>query len=297
MTESPLHANTADPRTFGEKGLDEYLLDVWKRKWWVLGFTLLFLVAGIVKAAISEPIFESKAVIASKEGQQQGPASMLSQLGGLGGLAAFQLGIGSGHHDHLVIILQSREFLERVIREHGLLPGLFPEKWDAERKRWKDPDSSRWPTPQAGAGRLAKSLKVESVKRKNVIEIRSEAGSPGLARSLVSNSLVTFNGYLRERALVKTRSNMDFLENQSRQAVDPMLQEKIQNLLAMEIEKAMLMHSSGFDVLQEAYLPLGPSRPDRRLIVLGFFLVGLVLSITGAFLGDFLAALRNRKGA
>lgn len=281
---------------FPEKGLDEYLVEAWRRKWWIAAGTLLAAVIGVIYALLCKPVYETKAVIAAKQSQQQGgAASMFSSLGGLGGLAAAQFGIGVGEHDHMAIILKSREFLERVIEENRLTPKLFPAHWDAAGNRWKNPDSTTWPRTSWSVVKLEKNVDVKSNKKQNVIEIEVEAGDPRLAREIADDFLATFNAYLRETAEAKAKSNIAFLEERGRQSVDPLLIERIQGLIAGEIEKAMLMHGSGFEVLQQPFLPLQRSRPNRSMIVASCIVAGFVLSLFAVFLVDYLLALRRHS--
>jgi uncharacterized protein involved in exopolysaccharide biosynthesis len=294
MTELPVSSASHELRVFPEKGLDEYLIEAWSRKRWIIGGTFIAAALGIATALLSKPVYQSKAVIAAKENQSPGGASaMLSQLGGLGGFAA-QLGIGAGQNDHLVLMLESWEFMERVAQEHDLAPRFFPKHWDAEAKRWKNPDSTKWPKAFWAVSKLKGSMDITNDKRTNTISIKANAGSPHLAQDLIDDCLSTFNQFLRERALKKLKANMDYLENQSTQTSDPMLREKIQTIIAGEIEKGMLMSVSGFDVLQEPFLPLETIKPNRRMIVIAFTLAGFVMSLGGVFLTDYLLAVSRR---
>ncbi|MEO6096568.1 MAG: Wzz/FepE/Etk N-terminal domain-containing protein [Fibrobacteria bacterium] len=294
MTELPIPSASDELRVFPEKSLDEYLIEAWSRKWWIIGATFIAAALGVTTALLSRPVYQSKAVIAAKENQSPGGASaMLSSLGGLGGFAA-QLGIGAGQNDHLVLMLQSWEFMERVVQEHRLAPKFFPNHWNAEEKRWKNPDSTKWPKPFWSVSKLKGSLDIENDKRTNSISIKAQAGSPELAQELVSDCLLTFNDFLRERTLVKLRANMEYLQNQHGQTMDPMLREKIQVIIAGEIEKSMLMSVSGFDILQHAVLPLEYIKPNRRIIVIAFTLAGFAIALFGTFAMNYLLALRRR---
>jgi uncharacterized protein involved in exopolysaccharide biosynthesis len=83
-------------------------------------------------------------------------------------------------------------------------------------------------------------------------------------------------------------------------AGDPFLREKIQSLIALQIEKSMLVRSQAFDVLKQPLPPLHRSSPKRKRIVFLSFMFGAFSSVAGVFagraLGGFMRDFRARLG-
>jgi LPS O-antigen subunit length determinant protein (WzzB/FepE family) len=91
--------------------------------------------------------------------------------------------------------------------------------------------------------------------------------------------LEELNRKIRDEVYKDAEINRAFLEAQIVATHDPLIREKIQHMIAVEIEKAMLVGSKSFDVLEKPVVPLYRLRPKRKKImvlsvILGFFLAG-----------------------
>jgi LPS O-antigen subunit length determinant protein (WzzB/FepE family) len=78
--------------------------------------------------------------------------------------------------------------------------------------------------------------------------------------------------------------------------VDPVLQEKISDLISYEIEKSMLASSTAFDVLEKPVVPLLRKSPKRKQILILSVLIGLVLSSAGVFAWRGVQGIRAALG-
>jgi LPS O-antigen subunit length determinant protein (WzzB/FepE family) len=99
---------------------------------------------------------------------------------------------------------------------------------------------------------------------------------------------------MRNDVVVDAENNRQYLESQLNNTFDPVLKEKIHGMIAMEIEKFMLVNSRAFDVLESAVVPIKRAKPRRVRIVLISVIFGLFGSMAGVFLFQ---ALRDFKNA
>jgi uncharacterized protein involved in exopolysaccharide biosynthesis len=282
--ESTATITTTDPSTTGAKGnsdglnLGQQLRMLWAGRNWIMAGTALFSVIGIAYAMLARQAFSSSATIALKESQAQGAASsVLSQLGGFGGMVAAQLGSANTNLDKLEVILTGEELALRVIAEDSLMPVLFPDAWDAERKAWK----GKTPNPRDGADILMHDVLKVSVDRiKRFLELKMTSPNPVTAKKLVEIYLAALIRKLQEDARLESKTNRDFLEAQVNNTSDPIIREKILTMIAMEIEKEMLVGAQAIEILKSPAVPMYREFPKRTRIVVLAFLIGLGLSST-----------------
>jgi uncharacterized protein involved in exopolysaccharide biosynthesis len=266
----------------------QILFALWKRRNWIAGISLATCVMGAVYAFLAHPAYYAEAIIAPKSSGADSRQGVLSQLGGLGFVAS-QLGMGNNNLDHLEVMLKSKGLAEKVIESYNLLPRLFPEPSGRGKGSSNGKDGNAQPTLRDGIELLTGGMvKVASDTKKQVISVGVEANDPGLASELVEMYLKVFNEKLQTDVKNDADSNIHYLESQLSKVTDPLLGEKIQGLIAGQLEKSMLMSSNSFDILERPFIPLLPIKPKRTMIVLLAFFSGLMLSSFSFLLADAL---------
>jgi uncharacterized protein involved in exopolysaccharide biosynthesis len=267
--------------------------NLWDHRKYILAGTALTALLGLVYALIATPVYNSQAILGLKE-REGSDGGRLSQLGGVGGLFASQLGGGTSL-DRLEVILRSRELASEVITENDLLPALYPKAWDWQRGEWKEKKTA--PTVRNAAERLkGDMLRVTSDIKKGLITVSIDAADPVLAKRLVDYYLTGLNARVRSYAMANAEANRLYLEKQMARTVDPVLQEKISDLISYEIEKSMLASSTAFDVLEKPVVPLLRKSPKRKQILILSVLIGLVLSSAGVFAWRGVQGIRAALG-
>jgi uncharacterized protein involved in exopolysaccharide biosynthesis len=253
-------------------------LALWRGKFSIAGATMAATTLGIVWALYTPRVFYSEAVISPKSPGADSRQGVLSQLGGLG-LMASQLGVGNSNLDHMEVILKSKGLAERVISAYGLMPQLFPEQWDSAGHGWKKAKKTANPSLREGAQLMADSkLKVKADSKRQIIVIGIESGSPERAADWVWKYLAAFNEKIKLDVRAEADSNRNYLERQLAETTDPLLREKIQNLISAQIEKAMLVSSNSYDILEPPGVPMDPVRPRRIMMILFCLFSGLSAS-------------------
>src|SRR6185369_7489122 len=104
-----------------------------------------------VIAFTSTPIYRSSVLLIPANIERGGAlgnlSSTLGQLGGLASLAGIDVSGRQAETEEAMAVLKSRHFTEGFIRDRNLMPVLYENKWDAEKQRWKVPQSEQ---PTAG---------------------------------------------------------------------------------------------------------------------------------------------------
>lgn len=233
----------------------EYIYVLVKNKWWIIGFALLGLVTGYLAAIKKEPTYKVEAVIAAKENENKS-APNLSGLGAFGGLVAGQLNIGGNPGlDKIDLILGSRKFNAELVEKHGLLPIVIKNLYPKVYKTWYDTSKGEWKEGFAKPNILAIGAAVSSgilkreIKSNNTMTIMVNSKDSIFADTLLSKCLEYLNMYIKDMVQSEARENVKYLEKQLEIVADPLLREKLQGLIANEMEKEMLVSKEAFKVV------------------------------------------------
>jgi len=176
-------------------------------------------------------------------------------------------------------ILQSREFLERYIGRHNLLPILFADRWNNKDASWVGAP----PILEDGYLRFSKSvLKVRADDETGFVKVQVEFGSAQLASEWANDLVEDLNNEIRERVVAEGTTDLKYLHEKMAEAVVPEVRVGIANLALERTKEVMLAtnrESYAFRVLERAVPSKYRYYPKRALILIGGFIIGVLLSI------------------
>ena len=330
MTEDTKHNESPLPPSppFGKGGLGGFsdedeinLLDywrvIWKRRALISCIVVIMTLATAIASLFMTDIYQAKAVIAPaapKEGGT-GMSVLAQQFGGIAGLA----GIGSPSPTssaELVNLLKSNILRKKIIERYQLLPILFSNQWDEEKKTWKKGSSfSLNPLALVGKIRPGKSkadkeenpdtwdglreldaiVKVNYNAKDNAVTVSADFPDPELAAMMVECFLSSLNDHMSGEAKRIAAINKKYLEQQLGKTGDIILQQKLYNLIANQIETEMMAEvkeNFAFKVLDPPLTPDRKIKPKRTQMVIISFIVSLFLSIFIAFFREYLEKLK-----
>jgi uncharacterized protein involved in exopolysaccharide biosynthesis len=250
---------------------------IWKSRLWIVSITFFVGAMGAFYSLIAPTVYVADAIIAPKESKSGGAGvPFLSQMGNMGGLGV-QFGLGNASLDRLEYMARSRDLAERVINQNDLLPKLFSDRWIGRTKSWKDgiaPDMRE-------ATELIRMRRVSITpnSKKGVLVLSFRTPDSTFSAELARGYLTSLNKKIRDDVLGEADANRRFLEGQLMETSDPLLREKIQNLIGLEIEKSMLVSTKSFDVLETPVVPHIREKPKRKLIVIISLVAGFFLSL------------------
>jgi len=301
-----------------EINLLDYWRVIWKRRKMIGRVVAAVVVLTVVISLLMTNIYQSKAVItpvAAKEGARGGTlATLAQQFGGLPGVTFPSVSSAS----EIVALLESNILREKVIERYNLMPVLFHEAWDPEKKDWKRGGINLNPLyyvsklakllqPQAPKGvrkaeegvpdiwdgirELDDIVSVKNNIKENSITITADFYDPEMAAKLVEYYLLTLTDHMSEEARRVAMTNRKYLEEQLAKTADPLIKQNIYNLIAQQLETSMMAEvkeNFAFKVIDPPKAPDRKTKPKRAQMVILSFVVALFIGIFAAFFLEYL---------
>ena len=210
-------------------------------------------------------------------------SSLMSQYGGLAGLAGVDLDRQDYSIASTVAMLRSRSFIEAFIKDEKLLPVLYADLWDESTSRWIDPPDEA-PTLQDGYKKFTKKVfRVIEDKEDKLFTIRVDWSDRVVAAKWANMLVDRINSVARQRAIRDTERSVEYLEEEIKNARTVQLQQSIYSLLQSQLNKRMLANTRpdfAFSVIDPALVS------DRDKYV---WPNALLFAVIGFFVGTLLA--------
>jgi LPS O-antigen subunit length determinant protein (WzzB/FepE family) len=281
--------NMRDP---DEINLLEYIYALVHRKGWIIAITLAGIVVGYIAAVIKGPSFVAEAVITPKEAESQKTPG-IAGLGALGGLMAAQMNIsGNASLDKIDLILGSRQFNAGLIERYNLLPEIYKYKWAGKYKKYWDPEQNNWrkefiyPKPLDMGGFIKSNFLKKTMEKNKTMTIKVSSRDSAFTWLLAKGYVDYLDEYIKTDVQTDAKENVSYLEKQLFTVSDPLLREKIQSLIANEIEKEMVVSKKAFKIADPAYLYKSYREKRSYPLLFGFglfFLTCMIVVFIHAF--------------
>src|SRR3569833_3368041 len=147
------------------------LLDLWRvlvsYKWLIFVLTFLSICIGAGIAFWLPPVYRAEITLAPVSTEEGGRLSALAgELGGIASLAGINIGSGNTSTDQAIAVLKSRAFTDAFIKEEQLLPILFSDQWDSQKKTKQQEDQNEAPTLRQANQHKKKKKKTKTQKKK-----------------------------------------------------------------------------------------------------------------------------------
>ena len=180
-----------------EIDLYELWLVLKKRRRWVWGFTLAFLLVALIYVLTAPPVYKTEATLMPLGGKSKG----LGSLAAIASLAGFSIPTSQSGIT-VEAVLKSRTLREEVIKKLHLLPLLFPDKWDPVKKKWKE----EAPTLYDGQRKLKDLISVSTDRKTGVLTLSVEFKKhPKVAYEIAKEALEVAQEILNEKAFTIAR--------------------------------------------------------------------------------------------
>ena len=288
MTTSP-EDRQAYPQDADEISLGELFQTLWLGKWWIGGISVLAAAIATV-VALNMPVYYRADVLispASSDSAGGGLSALAGQFGGLAALAGVNVGGGDGKKGESLATLSSRALTENYIQRENLMPILFADQWDEDRKDWKASVKKK-PTLWDGVKAFNKKIRtVAQDKKTGLVTITIEWRDPKLAAQWANDLVKLTNQILRQGTIANSTRNLDYLNQQLDKTSAVELRQSIYRLIETEVKNVMLAQGSeefAFKVIDPAVMPEEKSKPKRAQIVLGALMLALIASSLGVLL-------------
>ena len=289
---------------------------LWQGRWFVAALSFVCVAIAVIAVMFILPeVYSSNAVILLTSKDEASP----SRLQSLASRLPIDVGLGDmsagGESQNVVTFLNSRDFRLGLVKKYDLLPKIYKDKWNAEKEKWEVEDPEEIPTylDLIKDGTLKELYTVKTDEEKpNLITISYKAEEdPQFAELMVERILSYLRYYLeneyksdftREKEFIKSqlekaRQEMEYWDNQVPSAdmtLDKIQRERtvatqIYTEFRKQFEQAKITEAKEkirFKVLDKPYLPLEPSKPNKKLIC-------ALSLVTSAFAGIFIVFFRK----
>lgn len=250
---------------------------IWRRKWWVAGFTALCTSLAVAYALLATQWYRAETVLMPREARGgSGLVGQLAQFGGIAELAGLG-GLGQSGKQEPMGVLRSKGFARRFIEQNDLVEVLAKGMG-----RTPGGGALEQPDVREVVDRFTRSMLVITEDKKgDLVKVAVEWKDASTAADWANKLARQVNDEMRSRALDEAGRNIDYLRSQLEQTETVSLQQAIARLLEAEMQKMMLAQGTdqyAFRIVDEAQPPVRRARPKRTLIVVLAFLSALVVS-------------------
>ena len=281
---------------------------------------------GILYAIFATPLYTATIQVRPVLADSGGAASALrGQLGAAAALAGINLGAEGGDKEQYMAVLRSRELAESFIQKNDLMPQLFPKRWDAASKTWKEGRSwigelvigvSRtlasisgdegWrefgaePTLSRTYDEFLKIFAVNEDATTGNVTVSFEFRNPELAARWANAYVEMANVQLRDEAVTEGNRALAYLNEQGERTTVQAVRTAIYRLVEDQLKRVMLANSRpeyAFKVVDRAAVPEDRSHPRRALIVVFSLIFGGILGTFVALAVDMYKGTLGRSPA
>ena len=276
-----------------EIGLAEVWSILYARRVLIASITAAATVVAIAAALLMPPVFRAQVLLAPAADDKAPLGALASQFGGLAELSGINLSSGTSR-DTAIATLRSRSLTESFIAERNLMPVLFAQDWDRDARKWKDPEDA--PTLWDACVLFDGEVRSVSEDRKTgLVTLTVDWYDASLAAEWANELVKRANARLQNDAVAEGQKAIAFLEQQLARAGAVEVRQALYGLIEAETKKVAVAHAReqfAFKVIDPAVAPRKKFKPQRRLIVVAGFLIGLVGS---SFLAVLLAAAAAQR--
>ncbi len=279
--------------------LGSLIATVWERRWWLVISLAASVALFVAVTILTTKLYRASTVVVvanTTSGLSSTLSSALGSLGGLASLAGIDLNGSNGRADEIVAVLQSRQLIEKFLREKDLLPVLYADDWDLEAKAWKSERRERT-YAQAHKYFTRKVMSVVRERSSGLITVAIEWKNGEQAATWANELVERVNAEVRTRDLSEVERSIGFLEQELKRTTVVTAQEAIGRVMENQINQRMLANVSSEYALRviDRALPPDPRDPvrPRKLLLLasGIACGGTV----GLFLIWFVPVVRQAR--
>ena len=223
-------------------------------------------IAGVSYAFLATEIFKAEVVLAPAERNRMSEA--LGQFSGLASLAGVNL--RSGSDPTPLAVLRSREFAIDFVSD--------PKKAAVIRSQMGGDENADIRDVADFFDRRIRS--VEEDKRAGLVTLSIRSIDPDTSADWANLMVDQLNKKLRDRALVESSRNVEYLRREIAVTTLPSLQQSLGRVMEFEMQKLMLARGNdefAFKIVDKAIPPRFRASPQRSLVILLSILIGLSL--------------------
>ncbi|MFL6713137.1 MAG: GNVR domain-containing protein [Sulfurifustis sp.] len=279
----PLPSDVPYPayRTFDAMNLLEIARLLYRERHVLVGIATALTAAALLFAFLSPRFYRAEVLLAPvSQNRSEGLSMLMGQLGDFGTRVEDYMGGMKDRSAESIATLRSRSLASDFIRAQNLKPQLFAEKWDAERKRWRDAEVPTDLEAYEVFDRQVRSVNVD--RRTGLVSLSIEWKDPALAAAWANQLVREVNARRRNEAIYEAQQSILYLQQQLARTSSVEIQQSIYHLIEAQTKSIAVANSRedyAFRVIDPAVVPERPVRPRRLLIVVAGFAIGTFVAI------------------
>lgn len=211
-------------------------------RWFIVGGAAAGLLIATATSLLIRPVYRAEVVTmpVSSSAGAGGLSRLTGQFGGLAALAGITIPAGEGRDEALAVIL-SRQFALDMIRDDGLMPLLFSERWDAASRTWKTGLVERMPTVDDAWRRWDRSVRrILEDRDRGLVTVRVEWHDPDIAAAWANQMIDRLNEVLRLRRLKELDGNIELLTDELNHTQVVEVRNAIGHVLESQVSERMM---------------------------------------------------------
>ena len=304
-----------EPQHYPDDEIDlrELFATLWRGKWIIIAFTIIFAAAGVAYALSKPNIYQASALLAPA--QNEGGSRIGGQLSGLASLAGVNLGGGDANKTVIAKeTLQSRAFLTDFIHRHNLaVPLMATKAWSMNAGEWifdediYDASTQQWLSDENGQSleptdwdlvkQFKEQLSVSENKDNGMLTVSFKSLSPVAAKDWVEKLVHDINEHMRAQDVQEAEASIAYLEDKLRQTNIAGMQQVFYQLIEQETRTVMLANAQReyvFKTVDPAVVPQEKSEPKRALIAIVATMLGGMLGVFAVFVIAFIRSGKEK---
>lgn len=292
-----------------EIDLRELFATLWRGKWIIIAFTVVFAAAGVAYALYKPNIYQASVLLAPAH-DEGGTSGLNGQLGGLASLAGISLGGGGANQTVMAKeVLQSRAFLTDFIHRHNLtIPLMATEAWDLKNEKWVidreiySADTGKWLADDDGESLKPtdwdmvkkfreEHLRVSTNDETGMVTVSVKSLSPSAAKDWAEKLVQDINEHMRGQDVKEAEARIAYLEDKLSETNIAGMQQVFYQLIESETRTVMLANAQNeyvFKTVDPAVVPQEKSEPKRALICVVVTMLGGMLGVFTVFVMAFI---------
>lgn len=264
---------TPDNQIMSEKTLYDVLRDVWRAKFWMLGFVIIMTIAAFVFLSVANDFYRAEMIIAPAS-----PMGQSLQKGGDIGEGSTQLGEEDFQSNAAFLRFENTyngaSVANFLVRDKEIITGLALDRtfeFSENLEKWNAENLSEY---------LKKRVRLEPVSGTPLRRMIYLHPDKKFAVDMVKRIHRITDEMIRARILVETNQRIDYLNASLDKTTNPDHKRSLANLL-MEQERLKMMVSLdqpyAASIIEPAYSSVRARWPDPYIIYPVFIFIGMLL--------------------
>ena len=286
--------------------------EIWKKRIFIFIATAIISLSSIIYALSLTNYYTSESILNIRDSKD---SSMVNNSFGLSSMIGLNLfGETNSSASEIIELIQSREFVKRLIRFEDVLPSLLAiESYDSSSKKLTfdsdvyDSITKKWvrnvnqnqpskPSYLEAHRAYSEMLDVSVDKVSGLISLKFEHVSPIFAQKILSLIIREANNFNREMDIKNTNLALSHFEKELSKTSLLEMKESINQLIETQLETRMM--ASIYDdyilvSIEPPFVPDRRSKPSRSFIVIFSTLIGGLMSLLYVVIRHYFLELKN----